>query len=240
VTPVEALFVKGKLTERCCLVLSGQLRITCSDDDLESEAGPWSILALQALVDVDYAPDYAAEVITTARLLFITRAQYESMLISSSEEAGSGGRADSKWVDRIRSGVAAEAAAHESGSRHRSFDWDASSCRGSGAPSVVESASSMLSRPPRLKGRSQDDLEAYPDSMASIPFVMPSTIARSQSHPELMDGDDEDQRPLCEILADTPSTGGRAIFDLSGAPLPSRSASGLHGMGSPASRGHFS
>mmetsp|Transcript_28430 Transcript_28430/g.71545 ORF Transcript_28430/g.71545 Transcript_28430/m.71545 type:complete len:692 (-) Transcript_28430:62-2137(-) len=196
--PVDPLFIKGQPADRCCLVLSGQLRITCSDDNLESESGPWSTLALQALTSDNYVPDYCAEVITTARLLFISREEYRVMLRQASDESARS--TDAKWVDvdRIQSTQAA-------GLGGRAFDWDASSQRNSGAADVVESA--MLSRPPR---RAVDDLAA--ELAASVPFLpfLPQ-LTRSHSQPEVgFDGaeaDLDDQMPLCEMLGDHGSEG---------------------------------
>lgn len=245
VTPVEPIFAKRQRTDRCCLVLSGQLRITCSEDNLESEAGPWSILALQALIDPDYTPDYAAEVITTARLLFISKQQYDEMLRNAPD--GDGRPADAKWLGRVReqsgpvNGIPGgrhptgiERALSPATPRGCTFDWDASTQRNSGASRVVESASAMLSRPPRPKVRSHDDSDAPREPVAAgapgNPFGFP-VLMRSHSHPEVsVDGEvDEDQRPLCDLLADfvEPNSSGslaRAQFEVT--PATSRVASG--------------
>lgn len=215
---------------------------------LVSEAGPWSILALAALTDDEYAPDYAAEVITTARLLFISRPQYRAMIDARPD--GDGRPADAKWkggtgtngetgdggtriADVSASALSARVGhvgglgcvpdfdrSSSPGPRSRTFDWDALTQRDSGASSVVESASAMLSRPPRPRIRAHDDSEAAREpppavSSSSFNFGLP-VLSRSQSHPEVnasADGDelDEDQRPLCDMIADLGADGGMAL-----------------------------
>lgn len=192
VARVEPIFAKRQRTDRCCLVLSGQLRITCSDDNLETEAGPWSILALNALTDVDYMPDYAAEVITTARLLFISRQQYEEVVRSRPDRP-----TGADWLADGPNGA---------GARARAFDWDASARRNFGPSGVLESgASAMLPRPYRTRMRSHDDSEALREP-ASSSGSGALALVRSHSHPELSaDGEPhghEDQRPLCDLIAD--------------------------------------
>jgi len=84
----EPLYERGEPASQCCLVLSGQLRISAGADGVEVDAGPWSLLALEALEKDPYKPDYKAEVMQTARLLFISRDNYKWMLAQAGGAAG--------------------------------------------------------------------------------------------------------------------------------------------------------
>mmetsp|Transcript_2582 Transcript_2582/g.7605 ORF Transcript_2582/g.7605 Transcript_2582/m.7605 type:complete len:748 (+) Transcript_2582:102-2345(+) len=194
----EPLYENGKRTSQCCLVLSGALRITTGEDDMESEAGPWSLLALEALTTRNYVPDYTATVMKTTRLLFISRAEFERMLTTS---AGAGAL-DPADAPGEPSDAAAVRRPPSVGLSTR-FDWDAShQPSGSGGAS----ASMVLHHRRRQTGgripesKSYGDLDSSADAPASS--MGAPQLARSQSHPDLQD---EDVRPLCEVLAGDPS-----------------------------------
>ncbi len=58
----DMLYRRGKVSSMCTLVLSGQLTVLAGKDEFQSEKGPWSTLAADALTVTEgtYIPDYSA------------------------------------------------------------------------------------------------------------------------------------------------------------------------------------
>ena len=74
------VYVRGVQASFCCLVLHGRLQIRAGNEGFTSEIGPWTTLALQALTDVNYSPDFTARVECAARILIITRQEVNAVL----------------------------------------------------------------------------------------------------------------------------------------------------------------
>ena len=74
------VYVRGVPASFCCLVLHGRLQIRAGNEGFTSEIGPWTMLALQALTDVNYQPDFTARVECAARILIITRQEVHALL----------------------------------------------------------------------------------------------------------------------------------------------------------------
>lgn len=75
------IYKRGVATQDAYLVISGRVEITAGDDGFLSEAGPWTLLAMKALTDDLYAPDFTARVSERpARILCIPRRLYRRMV----------------------------------------------------------------------------------------------------------------------------------------------------------------
>lgn len=71
------IYKRGVPSFNAYLILNGRLEITAGCDGFVSEAGPWTLLGVHALVDDLYAPDFSARVLEKpARLLRISRKFY--------------------------------------------------------------------------------------------------------------------------------------------------------------------
>lgn len=82
----STIYKRGVATQDAFLVISGRVEITAGDDGFLSEAGPWTLLALRALTDEYYAPDFTARVSERpARILCIPRRLYHRMLHLTSQ-----------------------------------------------------------------------------------------------------------------------------------------------------------
>lgn len=90
-TPSITLYKRGVTTQDALLVISGRLHITAGDDEFVSEAGPWTLLAVKALTDDLYSPDFTARVVERpARLLRVRRRLYRRMVRYSTSRGGPG------------------------------------------------------------------------------------------------------------------------------------------------------
>ena len=78
------VYVRGVKASFCCLVLHGRLQIRAGNEGFTSEIGPWTTLALGALTDENYSPDFTARVECAARILIITRLDMQQVLGISS------------------------------------------------------------------------------------------------------------------------------------------------------------
>lgn len=186
------------------------------------------MLALQALTSNDYVPDYRAEVISDARLLYISRDEFRTMLLSST----GGSSASFKAGDSSRGAVlAAAAGAHLGGpvggqmatlvhsdSPPRSpkgvahgIDWDASAQRSTGAAGVCESAAlAWCGRRTSVPSGHINPSHSFNDDAAidSGQHAAAPPFVRSRSHPEVQDSGDYDnntftgQLPLYAMLAE--------------------------------------
>ena len=77
------VYVRGVPASFCCLLLHGQLQIRAGNEGFISEIGPWTTLALPALTDAKYTPDFTARVECAARILIISRAEVLAVLGAS-------------------------------------------------------------------------------------------------------------------------------------------------------------
>lgn len=81
-------------TQDAYLIINGKLEITAGHEGFVSTAGPWTLLAGNALTDDLYAPDFTARIVEApARLLRIRRPLYRRMVrYSGGGESGGRGR----------------------------------------------------------------------------------------------------------------------------------------------------
>ena len=56
------VYVRGVPASFACLLLHGRLQIRAGNEGFASEMGPWTPIAMQALTDVSYKPDFTARV----------------------------------------------------------------------------------------------------------------------------------------------------------------------------------
>lgn len=87
------IYQEGTPSDICTLILSGSLTVIVGKDDkFQTEMGPWSVLALQALMDKDFTPDFTAFVssnttaTTATRLLCIDRETFQAAIAATAEE----------------------------------------------------------------------------------------------------------------------------------------------------------
>lgn len=211
----EQLYERGKVTSRCTLVLSGHLRICAGADEVEIEAGPWSLLAQQSLDTDEYVPDYKAEVIGTARLLIISRDDYEEMLVHGEQLPRSSVRAASTELaagaavvaHATAAGFTAQRSSSVSPSSTRNVDWGATSQPANGTSFMLESGSTMpsCSRPNVFVSRSYDETNEHVTSQAGM--------SRSHSYPELVD-DQGNAKPLVTLMDEAMRQGENAPLQM--------------------------
>ena len=81
------IYQKGVSSDTCTLILSGKVTALVGKDDFRSEMGPWSVLATQALTNLDYVPDFSAFVSSgSCRCLRITRHVFAAAKDASARE----------------------------------------------------------------------------------------------------------------------------------------------------------
>ena len=77
--PEDTLYRRGKVTDRCTLVISGKVEVSAGHEGFVSEMGPFSLLAADALLADRYVPDFSAVVASEQiRFLQIARSFLES------------------------------------------------------------------------------------------------------------------------------------------------------------------
>lgn len=80
------IYKRGVPSINAYLILNGRLEIKAGADGFISEAGPWTLLGVHALVDDLYAPDFTARVLEKpARLLRLSRKFYRVLQQHSGE-----------------------------------------------------------------------------------------------------------------------------------------------------------
>mmetsp|Transcript_54432 Transcript_54432/g.80800 ORF Transcript_54432/g.80800 Transcript_54432/m.80800 type:complete len:879 (+) Transcript_54432:45-2681(+) len=83
----EILYEKGVPNDLCTLILSGKVSVIAGQDEFQSDAGPWSVLAAQALTDSMYNPDFTARVSSEpCRCLRFTRDRFNDAVDASAAE----------------------------------------------------------------------------------------------------------------------------------------------------------
>ncbi|KAF4686038.1 Metal transporter cnnm2 [Perkinsus olseni] len=72
------IYRRGVETDVCCIVLTGRLAVLAGHDKFRSEAGAFSVLAVEALLHDGYAPDFSARVGSEkVRCIKISRPVYD-------------------------------------------------------------------------------------------------------------------------------------------------------------------
>ena len=61
-------------------MLHGRLHVVCGSEGFESDRGPWTVLAVGALRQPHYVPDFTARATEPTRFLQISRSGYASSL----------------------------------------------------------------------------------------------------------------------------------------------------------------
>jgi metal transporter CNNM len=76
------LYIRNTASDRCCIILTGHIKIIAGEEGFESEVGPWTILGLSAMTQSVYMPDFTANVKgpDVARILHITGAEYRNFI----------------------------------------------------------------------------------------------------------------------------------------------------------------
>ena len=74
------MYEPSKPSDLCTVVLQGQLHIVCGSEGFESDRGPWTVLAVGALRQPHYVPDFTARATEPTRFLQISRSGYASSL----------------------------------------------------------------------------------------------------------------------------------------------------------------
>lgn len=70
------IFVRGVPATCCCLLLHGRVQVRAGNEGLVSDIGPWTMLAVNALLEHNYVADFTARVVSAARVLIIPRAEW--------------------------------------------------------------------------------------------------------------------------------------------------------------------
>jgi hypothetical protein len=92
VSTEDILYKRGKVTTTCTLVLSGRLTVSAGKDGFESELGPWSVLATDALTVIEgqYHPDFSAHIGSeSVRIMRISCSAYNGSETSSTQSTNS-------------------------------------------------------------------------------------------------------------------------------------------------------
>eukprot|EP01029_Cantina_marsupialis_P012982 TRINITY_DN2879_c0_g1_i2.p1 TRINITY_DN2879_c0_g1~~TRINITY_DN2879_c0_g1_i2.p1 ORF type:complete len:503 (+),score=170.14 TRINITY_DN2879_c0_g1_i2:400-1908(+) len=76
------VYQSGKMDTHCTLILSGKIKILAGREAFECEAGPWRVLAAEALVEEEgtYVPDFSATLMEDVRCLRIARHDFLHLL----------------------------------------------------------------------------------------------------------------------------------------------------------------
>jgi hypothetical protein len=88
VSTEDILYKRGKVTATCTLVLSGRLTVRAGKDGFESELGPWSVLATDALTvsEGQFHPDFSAHIGSeSVRIMRISCSVYNGSQVSSTQ-----------------------------------------------------------------------------------------------------------------------------------------------------------
>lgn len=105
------IYQEGIPSNICTLILSGSLSVVVGkDDQFLTDMGPWSVLAVEALKDSDYTPDFSAFVPTSSntsmsstRLLCIDREKFQAARAAAAEEDDFPRKRETKSVSSAKS-----------------------------------------------------------------------------------------------------------------------------------------
>ena len=85
--PNDLLYEKGVKADKCTLILSGKVAILVGKDNFRSDVSSWSVLAIRALADKTYAPDFSAYISNgPCRCLRFDRERFEAAVDASALE----------------------------------------------------------------------------------------------------------------------------------------------------------
>lgn len=76
------LYIRNTASDRCCIIITGHIKIIAGEEGFESEVGPWTILGKPAMTQTVYMPDFTAKVKgpDVARIMHITGAEYRNFV----------------------------------------------------------------------------------------------------------------------------------------------------------------
>lgn len=70
------MYVRNVPSKNFYLILSGIVAICSGQEGFMVELGPFNCLGVDALLDIDYKPDFSAKALNSVRVLRITRDDY--------------------------------------------------------------------------------------------------------------------------------------------------------------------
>ena len=76
------LYIRNTASDRCCIILTGHVKIVAGEEGFESECGSWTILGLSATQHRVYMPDFTAKVKgpDNARIMYITNSEFRTFI----------------------------------------------------------------------------------------------------------------------------------------------------------------
>ena len=76
------LYIRNTASDRCCIILTGHVKIIAGEEGFESECGSWTILGLSATQHRVYMPDFTAKVKGPehARIMYITNSEFRNFI----------------------------------------------------------------------------------------------------------------------------------------------------------------
>ena len=125
----DTLYTRGRETTKMTLVLSGKITVISGMDGFRSDAGPFSVLAADAISKTSYQTDFTAYIATeTVRCIRISRTQYDQIVLNKNLQDALSARATGitkkEMTDetrRRRSGSAADGDQRERSSMNKSL-----------------------------------------------------------------------------------------------------------------------
>ena len=76
------LYIRNTASDRCCIILTGHVKIIAGEEGFESECGAWTTLGLSVLTHSVYMPDFTAKVKgpDVARIMYITGTEFRNFI----------------------------------------------------------------------------------------------------------------------------------------------------------------
>ncbi|CAM9598856.1 unnamed protein product [Ectocarpus sp. 12 AP-2014] len=87
--PAEVLYRRGRTSTMCTLILTGKVVVLAGRDGFRSDAGPWTVLGADALVEDEgaYKPDFSAHAGSERlRCVRISKASFDTVMSMSKQE----------------------------------------------------------------------------------------------------------------------------------------------------------
>lgn len=78
----QPLYIRNTASDRCCIILTGHVKIVAGEEGFESECGAWTILGLSATQQSVYIPDFTAKVRgpDMVRVMYITATEFRNFI----------------------------------------------------------------------------------------------------------------------------------------------------------------
>ncbi|CAM9989171.1 unnamed protein product [Ectocarpus fasciculatus] len=141
--PAEVLYRRGRTSTMCTLILTGKVVVLAGRDGFRSDAGPWTVLGADALVEDEgaYKPDFSAHAGSERlRCVRISKASFDTVMSMSKQEEEEphhahhalraephgGGNADSKTIDGSGNNAGVAGYVRKSGAKPRAFSDEGS------------------------------------------------------------------------------------------------------------------